>query len=273
MRNIQKESYKLNNGYSIPKIGFGTWQITGSEAYQSTMVALESGYVHIDTALAYGNEKEIGQAIKDSKCKREELFITSKLPAEIKGYSEAKNAFYQTIKNLDVDYLDLYLIHAPRPWNQMHDESIDYSKENLESWKAMEELYEMGLIKAIGVSNFSPKDIENIIQNGKIVPAVNQIYYHPGCPRYDVQGYCTSKGILIEAYSPFATGRIFKSEELKEIAKKYDVTVAQLAIAWCLERNTLPLPKSVHKDRIIKNIQVDFKISDEDLALIDKVKF
>lgn len=271
-KNLACECYQLNNGISIPKIAFGTWQIQGQTAYDSTLCALTCGYVHIDTALAYDNEQEIGKAIKDSKIPRDKLFITSKLPAEIKGYNETKEAFKKTLSNLDLDYLDLYLIHAPRPWSLMHDASLDYSQENLVSWKAMIELYQEGLIKAIGVSNFSVTDLENIINNSEVVPAVNQIYYHPGCPRFDVQGYCTEKGILIEAYSPFATGRIFKSVELKELADKYNVTVAQLAINWCLARKTLPLPKSVHNERIAKNLEVDFEISNEDLIKIDQIK-
>ena len=270
---IQKEKYILNNGVEIPKIAFGTWQIQGEQAYNSTIYAIKAGYIHIDTALAYGNEKEIGRALKDLNVNRSDIFITSKLPAEIKGYDEAKAAFNKTITNLGVDYLDLYLIHAPRPWDQMGGgASYLYEKENLASWHAMEELYNEGKIRSIGVSNFSVYDMENIINNSSIIPQVNQVYYHPGCRRYELEGYCKEHNILIEAYSPFATGRIFKSVELKEIADKYNVTMAQLAVKWCLQRNTLPLPKSVNEERIISNIQVDFTISEEDLNKIDQVK-
>ena len=272
MRQFHKEYYELNNGVKIPKIALGTWQVQGSSAYDSVIYGIKAGYIHIDTAQAYGNEKEIGKALKYLGVKRENIFITSKLPAEIKGYDEAKAAFFRTIKDLDVEYLDLYLIHAPRPWHEMHDPSIDYSKENLASWIAMEELYEQGLIRSIGVSNFSDKDIENLVNNSHTVPAVNQIYYHPGARNYFMDEYCKAHNILIEAYSPFATGRIFKSNELKELAEKYKVSVAQLAVRWCLYRNTLPLPKSIHEDRIIKNIDVDFEISEEDLLLMDQVK-
>lgn len=270
---IQKEKYILNNGIEIPKIAFGTWQIQGEDAYNSTVFAVKAGYIHIDTALAYGNEAEIGRALKDLKVNRSDIFITSKLPAEIKGYNETKEAFNKTITNLGVEYLDLYLIHAPRPWSQMGGGAeYLYEKENLESWHAMEELYNEGKIRSIGVSNFSVYDMENIINNSNIVPQVNQVYYHPGCRRYELEGYCKEHNILIEAYSPFATGRIFKSVELKEIADKYNVSMAQLAVKWCLQRNTLPLPKSVNEDRIISNIQVDFEISEEDLEKIDQVK-
>ena len=273
MRELQKEKYILRNGIEIPKIAFGTWQIQGEAAYKSTIHAVKAGYIHIDTALAYGNEQEIGKALKDLNVERNEIFITSKLPAEIKGYEEAKEAFNKTITNLGVEYLDLYLIHAPRPWSEMHaGATYNYEKENAASWKAMEELYKEGKIKAIGVSNFSVYDMENIRMNGTIMPLVNQVYYHPGCRRYELEGYCKEHNILIEAYSPFATGRIFKSEELKEIADKYNVTMAQLAVKWCLQRGTLPLPKPVNEDRIVANIKVDFEIKEEDLVTIDQVK-
>lgn len=269
MRHFEKEYFVLRNGVKIPKIALGTWQITGHQAYQSTIDALNAGYLHIDTALAYTNESEIGQAIKDSKLKREELFITSKLPAEIKGYNETFEAFNRTMNNLGLEYLDLYLIHAPWPWDQI---GKDCTKENIESWKAMIELYNEGKIRAIGVSNFDEKDIKALIDETNFTPLVNQIYYHPGCRRIEIEDYCKKNNILIEAYSPFATGRIFSSKELKNIADKYNVTVAQLALKWCLDRGTLPLPKSVHKERILENLNLDFDISLTDLDLIDKAK-
>ncbi len=270
MRHFEKEYFTLVNGVKIPKIALGTWQITGSDAYDSVMYALKAGYLHIDTALAYGNETEIGKALKDAKIKREDLFITSKLPAEIKGYKETIDAFNKTLKNLDLDYLDLYLIHAPWPWSEV---GKDCTKENIESWKAMIELYEAGKIKAIGVSNFSSTDIDALIKATGVTPMVNQIYYYPGCRRYEMDEYCAKHQILIEAYSPFATGRIFKSEKLKELAKKYQVTIAQLALKWCLDRGTLPLPKSTHEERIIENLNLDFTITKEDLEIIDQVTF
>lgn len=269
MRQFEKEFYTLQNGVKIPKIAFGTWQITGDDAYTSTIFAIDAGYLHIDTALAYTNEQQIGKALKDKNVKRENIFITSKLPAEIKGYNETMEAFNKTITNLGIEYLDLYLIHAPWPWNEI---GKDCTKENIESWKAMIELYNAGKIKAIGVSNFSENDINALIDATNFVPHVNQIYYHPGCRRYDIEAYCKEHNILVEAYSPFATGRIFKSTELQEIAKKYNVSVARLALRWCLARNTLPLPKSTHQDRIIDNLNLDFDISEEDLNLIDEVR-
>lgn len=271
MRLIHKEYYTLANGVKIPKIAFGTWQIQGADAYNSTISAIKAGYIHIDTALAYGNEAEIGRALKDLNVNRNELFITSKLPAEIKGYNEAKEAFNKTITNLGTTYLDLYLIHAPLPWSEMWGAPYRYEKENLASWKAMEELYNEGKIRAIGVSNFNVYDLDNIINNSKIVPMVNQVYCCPGSRRFDLEEYSKKHNILIEAYSPFATGRIFKSTVLKDLAEKYNVSVAQLALKWCLDRNTLPLPKSVNEDRIIQNLNVDFEIEEADLEIMDKV--
>ncbi len=268
----KNDVYVLSNGVKIPVIGFGTWQIKdGDDAYNSTLSALKAGYRHIDTARAYGNEGSVGKAIKDSGIKREEIFITTKLPAEIKGYEQAKKYFNESIEKLGVDYLDLYLIHAPKPWD-VYTDGMEYMPANIETWKAFEELYLEKKIRAIGVSNFYPNHLEALLKEAKIVPMVNQIQINPNYIPRDAIKMCKEYGILLEAYSPFATGRIFNDERLLNIAKKYGVSLAKLCMKWSLQNGFLPLPKSTHEERILANLDVfDFEISDEDMKLIGEI--
>lgn len=267
-----KQSYTLSNGVSVPSIAFGTWQIPNGEvAYQSTMDALQAGYRHIDTAAAYGNEESVGKAIRDSGIIREDVFITSKLKAEQKGYQVALDEFHKTIDRLGVDYLDLYLIHAPKPWGSPKD-ALEYMDQNIESWKAFVKLYNDGLIRSIGVSNFKKEHIQPLIDATGFTPHANQIYLCPGALQEDTVDYATAHKILIESYSPFATGRLFKTEKIHEIASKYHKSAGQVALRWNLQHGHLPLPKSVHKQRIIDNLDVfDFEISDEDMMTIDHI--
>lgn len=266
---MKENSFVFHNGVEIPNIGFGTWQIPNEEAYDAVTMALKNGYTHIDTALAYQNEENVGKAIKDFDLAREEIFITSKLPAQIKGYDETLEAFNTTITNLGVDYLDLYLIHAPWPWNE---KGADYTEGNIQSWKAMEKLYNDGKIRTIGVSNFSESDIQALIDACDIVPMANQIPFYVGHDQEDLLAFCKKHNIVVEAYSPLATGQTLNSPEIKEMAEKYNVTPAQLCIRYCLERETLPLPKSTHEERIIENSQLDFTISPEDVEKLNAVE-
>ena len=264
------EHFTLANGVTIPKIGFGTWQIKeGEEAYRSTRYALEIGYRHIDTAAAYGNEKSIGQAIKDSGIPRNELFITTKLQSHIKGYDSTFHEIEKSLKKLGLDYLDLYLIHAPWPWSDI---GSDHTQGNIDAWKAMVELYKAGKSRSIGVSNFEPHHIESIVQATGFMPHVNQIPFFVGKPQHEIRDYCAKHNILVEAYSPLITGRIFKMDVVHELAKKYDVTVAQLAIRYTLEKNTLPLPKSTHEQWILENTKVDFKIDPSDIKRLEAME-
>lgn len=261
---IKNEFYVLNNGVKIPKIGFGTWQNNNdAECIKSVYWALINGYRHIDTAMAYSNEWLIKEGIKLSNVKREELFITSKLPAEKKGYDICDEEFNKTLKNLDTDYLDLYLIHAPNPWG-MDQNSLEYMDLNIASYKRMEELYKKGKIKAIGVSNFNVEQLKILMANTEIKPMVNQIYLRVGEPRDDIRKFCEENNILVEAYCPLGTGSLIKNEKLKAVSDKYNVSVAKLCIKWCLDLGTLPLPKSVHEEYIKENLEVDFEISKED---------
>jgi len=266
---VLNDVYVLSNGVKIPKIGFGTWQVpSGEVAYDSVMTALKNGYRHIDTAEAYQNEASVGKAVRESGIPREEIFVTSKLHSHIKTYEGAKEAFEKTLKELQFEYLDLFLIHAPWPWNEM---GKDCDKGNVEAFKAMIEFYNEGKIKAIGVSNFSPKDMDNIINNLDFVPHVNQIAFFVGHNQEETHAYCKEKNILIEAYSPLAIGHALKNPTVIEMAKLYKRTPAQLLIRYCIEKGTLPLPKSTHESRIIENTQVDFEIKKADIAVLDAI--
>lgn len=261
------DTYTLSNQVKIPSIGFGTWQTPNDEVgYQAVLTALNLGYRHIDTASVYGNETSVGKAIKDSGVPREEIFLTTKLWNSDHGYEATHKAFQESIDRLGVDYVDLYLIHWPNPlafrdcWEEV----------NAGSWKAMEELYESGKIKAIGVSNFMVRHLEALLKTAKIVPMVNQIRICPGDLNTEVIRYCEEKNILLEAYSPLGTGKAFGVEILEEIASKYDTTLARVCIRWSLQHGFLPLPKSVTPSRIEDNIDVfRFELSEEDMKLID----
>jgi len=264
------DTYVLNSGEKIPKVGFGTWQIpNGEAAYNATLLALKSGYRHIDTARVYGNEESVGKAIRDSGIAREDIFLTTKLPAEIKDYDAALESFETSLKTLAVEYVDLYLIHAPWPWS---DRGGDYTEGNIQAWKAMEEIFRTGRAKAIGVSNFAVKDLEAILAYGTIIPAVNQIRFFIGHTTEDVTKFCEDHGILIEAYSPLATGKILDNPEVQKIADKYGKTVAQVSLRYTVQRGTVTLPKSTHEEYIIQNAAIDFEIDRKDMAYLHSLK-
>lgn len=262
--------FTLSNGVKLPKIGLGTWQVKdGDDAYNSVLMALKSGYRHIDTAEGYQNEASVGRAIKDSGIKREDIFVTSKLESHIKTYEGAKKAFEKTLEALGFDYLDLFLIHAPWPWSEI---GKDCRTGNVEAYKAMEELYKAGKIRAIGVSNFSPDDMQNIIDHCDIVPHVNQIGYFIGIDQKATIDYCRAHNIVVEAYSPLGIGYLLKNEEIIKMAEKYQVSPAQICIRYCIQKDTAPLPKSTHLERIMMNKEVDFEIKPEDMAHLDTIK-
>jgi diketogulonate reductase-like aldo/keto reductase len=264
---ILTDTYTLNTGARIPQIGFGTWQTPdGDIAYRSVLSALKIGYRHIDTARVYGNEGSVGRAMKDSGIARDEIFLTTKLPAEIKDASRVEETFQRSLRALGVDFVDLYLIHAPWPWAER---GADYTAENIAVWKEMEKLYRSGHAKAIGVSNFNVQDLTAILDNGSVVPAANQIRWFIGYTEDEITRFSTSRGLLVEAYSPLATGRILGNREISRMAGKYGKTVAQIAIRYCVQHETLPLPKSTHDEYIAENADVDFELSPEDMATLD----
>ena len=269
-KNLQA-TYTLANAVQIPCIGFGTWQTPdGETAINSVKAALKAGYRHIDTAACYGNEASVGQAIKESGVPREEIFVTSKVWNTERGYEKTLAAFETTMAKLDLDYVDLYLIHWPAAANQFE----NWKEINAQTWRALEELYIKGKVKAIGVSNFLPHHLEALLEGAKVVPMVNQIEYHPGFMQAESVAFCKAHNILVEAWSPLGTGNVLNNETLIMMAQKYSKTVAQICIRWVLQHGLLPLPKSVTESRIIENTEVfDFEIKDEDMAIIDAIPF
>jgi diketogulonate reductase-like aldo/keto reductase len=261
------DTFALSNGVTIPKIGFGTWQIPdGPKTYDSVRAALDAGYRHIDTARAYGNEASVGRAVRDSGIQREDIFITTKCPAEIKDAAGARHAFERSTAALDLGPVDLYLIHAPWPWNAI---GTDHRAGNIEVWKVFEELYEGGSTRSIGVSNFNVADLESLTAATSVVPHVNQIRWFVGHTQPETTAYCHDRDILVEGYSPLATGRLLESREIAAIADKYGKSVAQVSIRYLLQKDILPLPKSTTPSRIAENADVDFELSAEDVAALD----
>lgn len=268
--NSLTDCYKLSNGVEIPRIGFGTWQTPdGDVCVSSVLSAIEAGYRHIDTAQGYGNEESVGLAVKKSGIDRKDLFITSKLTNSEHGYERTLAAFEETMKKLDMDYLDLYLIHWPNPI-AFRDH---WQEANAGTWKAFEELYKAGRIRAIGISNFRPHHIEELMKTATVAPMVNQIRLCPGETQDEVVDYCRSHNIQLEAYSPLGVGKIFEVPEMKALAEKYGKSIAQICIRWSLQRGYLPLPKSVTPSRIKENTQVfDFELEAADVQLIADLK-
>jgi len=249
----------LNNGVEMPLLGFGVYQVTdANECEASVLDAINAGYRLIDTAAAYGNEQAVGKAIKKSGVAREELFITTKLWVQDVSYERAKKAFAKSLKNLDLDYLDLYLIH--QPYGDVHG-----------AWRAMEELYKEGKIRAIGISNFQPDRVMDMIVFNEVVPAVNQIETHPFNQHIETQKFLAENKVQIESWGPFAEGRndIFKNELLASIGQKLNKSIAQVILRWLTQRGVVVIPKSVRKERIIENFNIfDFELSAEDMTSI-----
>ena len=261
------DTFTLSNGVEIPKIGFGTWQIPdGQETYDSVRAALDTGYRHIDTARAYGNEASVGRAVRDSGIPRDEIFITTKCPAEVKDADGARHAFERSSELLDLGHIDLYLIHAPWPWS---DQGSDHRAGNIEVWKVFEELYDAGRTRSIGVSNFQVADLESLLGATTVIPHANQIRWFVGNTQPETTAFCRERDILVEGYSPLATGRLLDNRDIAAIAEKYGKSVAQVSIRYLLQHDVLPLPKSTTPSRIAANADVDFELSAEDLAALD----
>jgi len=249
----------LNNGVEMPLLGFGVFQVTNpGECENAVVEAIRTGYRLIDTAASYGNEVEVGKAIKRSGVAREELFITTKLWIQDTGFENTKKDFEKSLKRLQLDYLDLYLIH--QPYGDIYG-----------SWRAMEDLYHEGKIKAIGVANFQPDRIMDLIIHNKVVPAVNQIETHPFCQQIETQKFLQDNNVQIQSWGPFAEGKnnIFQNEILLSIAGKYKKSVAQVILRWLIQRKVIAIPKSVRKEKIADNINIfDFELSSEDMDVI-----
>lgn len=267
--NKVSDSFILSNGVSIPCVGFGTWQIPdGDPVFSAVSSALETGYVHIDTAAAYGNEAGVGEAVRRYPGGRENVFVTSKLWNDVRGYRETLDAFDRTMERLGFSYLDLFLIHWPAPY-RFRDR---YQELNRETWRAFEELYRSGKVRAIGVSNFLRHHLEELMETAEIPPMVDQIEFHPGWMQTETVSFCQQNGIQVEAWSPLGSGKLLQEPKLHSIAEKYGKSPAQLCLRWILQKGILPLPKSVTKERILQNTQLfDFCISSEDVQIMDSL--
>ncbi|MGI1797576.1 aldo/keto reductase [Priestia sp. TRN 1309] len=265
------ETYKLSNGVEIPLLGLGTWLLDDEQAAQAVRDAVSSGYRHIDTAQAYMNEAGIGEGIRSCGVAREELFITTKVAAEAKTYEEVTNSIDESLTKLGLDYIDLLIIHSPQPWAEFREEKR-YFEENKEAWKAMEDAYKAGKVKAIGLSNFLQDDIENILSSCEIKPMVNQILAHVSNTPLELIEFCQKNGILVEAYSPIAHGAVLDNKEVKVIADKYGVSVAQLCLRYDIQLGLAVIPKTANPDHMRINAKLDFVISDADMEILKNVK-
>ena len=267
---ILEETYTLSNGVEIPKLGLGTWFISNDDVAQAVKDAATIGYRHIDTAQAYRNESGVGDGIRACGVKREDMFVTTKLAAEVKSYEKTVSSIDGSLKTTGLDYIDMMLIHSPRPWTEYHKENT-YFEGNREAWRALEEAYKAGKLRAIGLSNFEEADIDNILESCSVKPMVNQILAHISNSPMDLIKYTQEKGILVEAYSPIAHGELLKNQDVAEIADKYGVTVPQLGIRYVLQLGLLALPKTANPAHMKNNADVDFVISDADMDLLKNV--
>jgi methylglyoxal/glyoxal reductase len=256
-----KSAVTLHNGVDMPWVGFGTFKVENGEVTKEAVKkALEVGYRHIDTAMIYGNEVSVGEAIKESGVPREEIFVTTKVWNADRGYETTLEAFETSLNKLGLEYIDLYLIHWPKD-------------KNIETWKALEKLYKENKIKAIGVSNFKVHHLEELMANTEIVPMVNQVECHPQYPQDELKKFCDQHKIVLTAWGPLMQGQIFDKEIMKEIAKKYNKTVAQVALKWQLQRGIIVIPKSITPERIESNVDLfDFELTQEDMERIAELK-
>ncbi|MFF7337319.1 aldo/keto reductase [Streptomyces sp. NPDC008163] len=263
---ILNETYTLSNSVEIPKLGLGTWFIDDDKASDAVRAAIEIGYRNIDTAQAYGNERGVGEGVRTSGLAREDLFVSTKLAAEIKDYDAATAAIDESLAKLDIGYIDLMLIHAPQPWDDFR--GGDYAEGNRQAWRALEEAHKAGKIRAIGVSNFLQSDLENILAHSTVVPHVNQVLLHAGNTPEELLAFCGERNILVQAYSPIAHGTLLNSPQIKTIAEKYQVSVPQLCIRYTLQLGTQPLPKTANPDHMRSNAAVNFEISEADMTAL-----
>lgn len=262
------EYYTLSNGVKLPKLSLGTWLMSSDEAEKALQDAVSLGYRGIDTAEAYENEDGVGRAIKD----RDRVFVATKLKAEFKSYKEAIAAIDKSLIDLNLNYIDLMLIHSPQPWAEVNQSDNRYTDGNLEAWRALEDGMRDGKIRAIGVSNFLQEDLDNIIDNSSIKPMVNQILAHISNTPFELIEYSKSKGMIVEAYSPIAHGMALKNETIKNMASKYDATPSQLCLRYCLELGLTILPKTSNKEHMKSNAELDFTISDEDMNTLKNIE-
>ncbi|UBZ05910.1 aldo/keto reductase [Salegentibacter mishustinae] len=256
----------LNDGQKLPTVGFGTYKSEGQEGIEAVSTAISSGYSLIDTAAVYGNEETVGKGIKASGASRKDIFVTTKLWRENLGYESTKKEFEKSLNRLNLKYIDLYLIHWPANAKNYD----NWQKTNADTWRAMEELQAEGKIKSIGVSNFFQEHLEALFETAKVIPAINQIEFHPGYWQQEIVSYCKKQNITLEAWSPLARGKVFENEVLKEIAKAHNKSVSQVCLRWIIEHEVIAIPKSTNPERIQENIELfDFELTSAEMEKID----
>jgi diketogulonate reductase-like aldo/keto reductase len=256
----------LNDGQKLPTVGFGTYKSEGQEGIEAVSTAISSGYSLIDTAAVYGNEETVGKGIKASGASRKDIFVTTKLWRENLGYESTKKEFEKSLNRLDLEYIDLYLIHWPANAKNYD----NWQKTNADTWRAMEELQAEGKIKSIGVSNFFQEHLEALFETAKVIPAVNQIEFHPGYWQQELVSYCKKQNITLEAWSPLARGKVFENEVLEEIAKAHNKSVSQVCLRWIIQHEVIAIPKSTNPERIQENIELfDYELTSAEMEKID----
>lgn len=265
------ETFTLNNGIKIPRFALGVWEIPDDQVATAVQHALEIGYRHVDTAQAYGNERGVGEAIRNSDIPRDQLFVNSKVAAEHKDYDSAKDSIDTTLDKMGLDYLDMMIIHNPQPWKEVNQSDDRHFEGNLEAWRAMEDAVKAGKLKTIGVSSFEKADLDNLIQNSITKPAVNQVQVHIGETPLDIIKYSQDNDIAVEAFSPVAHGAAMNDDRIVKMAQKYQVSVPQLCIRYDWQLNTIVLPKSANPDHMRANAEIDFEISADDMQALAKV--
>ena len=262
----------LANGVEIPQLGLGTWFIDDGDVADAVKAAVKLGYRHFDTAQAYGNERGVGEGIRTCGIRRDKLFVVSKVAAEHKTYEEAKKGIDETLSKMGLDYLDMMIIHSPQPWVEVNQSEDRYVEGNRAAWRALEEAYKAGKLRAIGVSNFQIEDLKSLMEVCEVKPMVNQILLHISNTPLELLEYCQKNGIAVEAYSPIAHGEILHEPEIEAMAAKYNVSVPQLCIRYTLQLGTISLPKTANPAHMESNAQVDFEISAEDMELLKHFK-
>lgn len=269
---MYQEMKKLSNGVEIPVLVLGTWFIDDDKVEEAVKSAVKLGYRHIDTAQAYGNEQGVGKGIRSCDVPREQIFVTSKVAAEYKTYEEAAASIDRSLAKMGLDYIDMMIIHSPQPWDKVNHSEDRYVEGNRAAWRALEDAYKAGKLRAIGVSNFLQEDIENLWDTAEIKPMVNQVLCHISNSPLELIDYCQKKGMVMEAYSPVAHGEALKNKAIADMAEKYGVTIPQLCIRFDIQLGMIVLPKTANPEHMKVNGDVDFIISDKDMEILKHVE-
>lgn len=265
---ILNETYTLANGAQVPRLGLGTWLMDDAEAKGAVVAAVAAGYRMVDTAQAYGNEAGVGEGVRACGVPRDQLFVGTKVAAELKDHDSVAASIDESLAKLGLDYVDQMIIHSPQPWAEVNQSDDRHEEGNLAAWGALEEAQAAGKVRVIGVSNFNEHDLANIMDHASVKPQVNQVLAHISNTPAELIDFCQEHEILVEAYSPIAHGMVLANPLVAEVAARYGVTPAQLCVRYCLQLGLLPLPKTSNPDHIANNAQVDFQISEEDMGLL-----